>query len=379
MNILAVSLPVFCNQPMMTTPALNASSIATNSLGIFGRCDFDGRGGCWIENGKRNKFAALTNAKASKKRRLSVSPLASSTLADSPNSSRANFYKEVLKVAREKFTQETSFPSKDKDISLAKVLLYVAAEDEALMSFNRERDALSLQKERRETSSPSDVSWENVEEMPLAGKSMNQWLSELDSIAKEVEAELVTRDIGCHLVEVLEAVNMVLFESRGFKRSPILLDSNCAYLHTVLNSGSCSAILLSVIYIEVCRRLNLTIVGSRVGEDFLIWPPAGNPEELFRVTSGLSLFGVVNGKCVDDPRSKASDITSNSLEALEIATNRDIIGIALANLIRFYWKRASRSNHGLMLTSPLRPANFTDERITIDCTNLPLLRPQDLR
>ncbi|CAI9095037.1 OLC1v1030894C1 [Oldenlandia corymbosa var. corymbosa] len=247
------------------------------------------------------------------------------------------------------------------------------------MSFNRERDALSLQKERRETSSPSDVSWENVEEMPLAGKSMNQWLSELDSIAKEVEAELVTRDIGCHLVEVLEAVNMVLFESRGFKRSPILLDSNCAYLHTVLNSGSCSAILLSVIYIEVCRRLNLTIVGSRVGEDFLIWPPAGNPEELFRVTSGLSLFGVVNGKCVDDPRSKASDITSNSLEALEIATNRDIIGIALANLIRFYWKRASRSNHGLMLTSPLRPANFTDERITIDCTNLPLLRPQDLR
>lgn len=39
-----------------------------------------------------------------------------------------------------------------------------------------------------------------------------------------------------------------------------------------------SAILLSVIYIEVCRRLNLTIVGSRVGEDFLIWPQTGNPE-----------------------------------------------------------------------------------------------------
>lgn len=51
------------------------------------------------------------------------------------------------------------------------------------------------------------------------------------------------------------------------------------------------------------------------------------------MTSGHSLFGVVNGKCVEDPRSKASDINSNSLLALDIATNRDIIGIALANLI----------------------------------------------
>lgn len=56
-------------------------------------------------------------------------------------------------------------------------------------------------------------------------------------------------------------------------------------------------------------------------------------KELFKITSGNSLFGVFNGKCVDDPQSRASDINSNSLIGLEIATNRDIIGIALANLI----------------------------------------------
>lgn len=39
-----------------------------------------------------------------------------------------------------------------------------------------------------------------------------------------------------------------------------------------------AAILISVIYVEVCRRLGVTIVGSRVGEDFLIWPQTGNPE-----------------------------------------------------------------------------------------------------
>ena len=51
------------------------------------------------------------------------------------------------------------------------------------------------------------------------------------------------------------------------------------------------------------------------------------------MTSGHSLFAIVNGRCVEDPSSMASDLTGTSLLGLEIATNRDIIGIALANLI----------------------------------------------
>ncbi|KAK4374258.1 hypothetical protein RND71_004935 [Anisodus tanguticus] len=207
----------------------------------------------------------------------------------------------VRKGARKKFTQEVPFQSKDKDISLAKVFLYVATEDEAFMAFNHEMDAYSIQNEMKSTSMPSE-SLEStcMEDMPLAGKSMNEWMAEFDAIAREVEAELSSREIGCNLVEVLDAVNTVLFKSRGFK----------------------------------------------------------------------SLFGIVNGKCVDDPRTKASDINSKSLSGLEIATNKDIVGIALANLIRFHWKCASRANHGLMLTSPLR---------SIDSSNVYLLRPQDLR
>lgn len=118
-------------------------------------------------------------------------------------------------------------------------LLYVAAEDEAFMALNREMDARSLQNERRSASVESDAQeWDCMDAMPLAGKNIAEWLGELDAIAKEVEAELVSRDIGCHLVEVLVAVNIVLFELRGFKRSPVLVDSKCSYLHSVLNSGS---------------------------------------------------------------------------------------------------------------------------------------------
>ena len=106
------------------------------------------------------------------------------------------------------------------------------------MAFNREMDARSLLNERSNVSSPSDTKeWDSVEQMPLGGKTISEWLSELDAIAKEVEAELVSREIGCHLVEVLEAVNLVLFELRGFKRSPVLVDSKHSYLHSVLSSG----------------------------------------------------------------------------------------------------------------------------------------------
>ncbi|KAL3613784.1 hypothetical protein CASFOL_041858 [Castilleja foliolosa] len=371
---------------MMMTGGLSASSISmpilkpslTNCISGLEKmimCDFDGRGGYLSDyrNAKKND---------TKKTSSSISPMACSSLAESRNFSGANFYKEILEAARDKFTREISLQSKDKDISLAKALLYIAAEDELFLALNHEIDICSLHNEWIDAKLPYEAQkQDNMDAMPMNGKNINEWLLELDAIAKEVEAELVPRDIGCrHLAELLEAVNKVLFESRGLKRSPVVVDSKCSYLHSALSSGCASAILLSVIYIEVCRRLNLTIVGSRVGEEFLIWPPTGNPEELFKVTSGNSLFGVVNGKCVDDPRSKASDINSNSLLGLDIASNRDIIGIALANLIRFYWKRASKTNHGLMLTSPLRSVHNSDENFNKDCgSEMPILRPQELR
>ncbi|KAK1417846.1 hypothetical protein QVD17_26980 [Tagetes erecta] len=331
-----------------------------------------------FRSGADEKFKNLTHFTVSvthRKRRLSLSPMAAAAPVKTSGSSSPKFYQEVVTAARANFTQEISFQLKDKDISLAKTLLHISAEDEAFAAFNREMDANSFQKEREGGKLSSDVQdLSQRESILLAGKKLEDWLSELDVIAKEVEVELISRDIGCHLIEVLEAVNKVLFDSMGFKRSNIV-DSKCSYLHTVLSSKSGSAILLSIIYIEVCRRLNLTIVGSRVGEDFLIWPQTGNHEELFKVTSGHSLFGIVNGRCVEDPKSKASDLNSSSLLGLDIATNRDIIGIYLANLIRLHWKRASRMNRGLMLTSPLRPVH--DDKT--DGSSIPLLRPQDLR
>ncbi|KAI3807510.1 hypothetical protein L1987_23440 [Smallanthus sonchifolius] len=93
-------------------------------------------------------------------------------------------------------------------------LLHISAEDEAFIAFNHEMDANSFQNERE----GSKRHW-----FLLAGKKLKDWLVKLDAIAKEVEVELISRDISCHLAEVLEAVNKVLFDSMGFKRSMMIV------------------------------------------------------------------------------------------------------------------------------------------------------------
>ncbi|XP_021744736.1 uncharacterized protein LOC110710711 isoform X1 [Chenopodium quinoa] len=390
--MMSASLPLFTAATVSSSMAAISSRSCFNDFWNF-RCSDDKAGYLSNVNGMKISFLKslmMATARHPRNRRFSTncpntiaaasaSPLFSGQVTS--DSYGPNFYKDALKAAREKFTEDISFQSKDKDISLAKALLYVAAEDEAFMAFNREMDARSVLNERKDVPiATNDHEGDCLELMPLAGKSITEWLNELDAISREVEAELVSRDIGCHLVEFIEAVNVVLFESRCFKRVSIAVEPKCSYLHGVLSSGDGSAILLSIIYIEVCKRLGLTMLGSRVGEDFLIWPQTENPEELFKVTSGHSLFAIVNGRCVEDPRSMASDLNSNSLLSLDVVTNRDVIGIALANLIRLHWKRASRSSHGLMLTSALRLVHDADRRFEkIDGSNHPLLRPRDLR
>eukprot|EP01018_Ginkgo_biloba_P001814 Gb_38781 [translate_table: standard] len=310
----------------------------------------------------------------------SLPAVAATALSGHMSRSTADF--ELLKNARKMFCDEVSFRVKDRDVSLAKAMLLIAAEDEAYMSLNRDMDARSVLNEGREPPSSSKVAfeWANLDALPLAGKSISAWLSEFDIIAKEVEAELVSKEIGCHLAQVLEAVNVVLFNLRCFTRSSVLKDPTQSYLHSVLSSASGSAIMLSIIYIEVCRRLGVTIVGAKVGEDFLIWPQTENTEELFKLSEGESWFTRANGSCVKHPGSKASDMNSRSLPNLELGSNREIIGIALANLKRLYWKRASRAHPGLLLTSPLRPVRHTSEKPNkVDSTTVLTLRPQELR
>ena len=74
-------------------------------------------------------------------------------------------------------------------------MLLIAVEDETFMSYNRDMDARAVLHEGREATSSSKVSyeWASLDSFLLAGKSIAAWLSELDILAKQVEAELVSK------------------------------------------------------------------------------------------------------------------------------------------------------------------------------------------
>lgn len=81
------------------------------------------------------------------------------------------------------------------------------------------------------------------------------------------------------------------------------------------------------------------------------------------------MLAIINGRCVEDPRSKASDLDSKSLLKLDIASNRDIIGIALANMIVSYERYSIMHLHiydykmSLSSFSPLFASNLTSNLI----------------
>ena len=74
-------------------------------------------------------------------------------------------------------------------------MLLISTEDETFMSYNRDRDAWAVLHEGREATSSWKVSyeWASLDSFLLVGKSIAAWLSDLDILAKQVEAELVSK------------------------------------------------------------------------------------------------------------------------------------------------------------------------------------------
>ncbi|KAJ0586497.1 hypothetical protein HanPSC8_Chr04g0136941 [Helianthus annuus] len=113
-------------------------------------------------------FATPAALQVQNKRRSSFSLVTTIFNVKSHNYSPSKSYQEVLIAIRERFTQQISFRSKDKDISLAKTLLYIAAEDEAFMAHNREMDVQSFQNEQNNSNVLSDRrDWDCIEAMPM--------------------------------------------------------------------------------------------------------------------------------------------------------------------------------------------------------------------
>ena len=120
-------------------------------------------------------------------------------------------------------------------------LLLISAEDESFVSLNKEKDRLAAHTEGRNFSgTPTNhVYKDDVNDFPIAGRTMPMWFARFDFLVKEVTDILASRGKGptTH-VNILKTVSSVLFGIQKFKQSVANVDARSYYIHLVMTLGS---------------------------------------------------------------------------------------------------------------------------------------------
>ncbi|GAQ80307.1 hypothetical protein KFL_000510070 [Klebsormidium nitens] len=193
---------------------------------------------------------------------------------------------EAIKISRCRFKEELS--KKDEDIDLAKSALLIAAEDQAQEVWNFCKKLSAAIKEEREppvlpstfASAKRDVNIAIGSDGPLqlrvGGHTVDYWLGFLSAIGREVETRFLHQygeDAARSPLRLITLVNDILFREFGFNGNIRSGDVRNSYLHLTLQTGRGTATMMSIIYIEVLKRVGLKMVGAPISSEyFLCWP-----------------------------------------------------------------------------------------------------------
>jgi regulator of sirC expression with transglutaminase-like and TPR domain len=135
---------------------------------------------------------------------------------------------------------------------------------------------------------------------------------QVDRLAREVAASL-PKDAGDR--EKLAALNRELFEARGFhgSRSEYYHRSN-SYLNEVLEDREGLPITLSLLYMELARRLGVKVEGVGLPAHFVVRhvPPKGAPQLIDVFEGGKPMSR-------DDARRKVEELTGKELQRADLA------------------------------------------------------------
>jgi len=99
----------------------------------------------------------------------------------------------------------------------------------------------------------------------------------LDRKSIEIQIEQITKDIECQISEemtgldIVMIINQVLFEVYCFKGDKKNYHNpENSYLNQVLNKKKGNPLMLSIIYIEIAKRLNIPIKGVNLPNHFIV-------------------------------------------------------------------------------------------------------------
>lgn len=133
--------------------------------------------------------------------------------------------------------------------------LLISAEDQAFIYLNREMDSLAKQNETSNIaiSSASAEVTKHTDAHALVFGSLNVagWMEKLDPLLVEVEAQLRDNEGRGQPLQILKAVNSVLFKKLGFNRTHSTRDPSASYMDHVLSLRSGSGIEASPLLWEI--------------------------------------------------------------------------------------------------------------------------------
>lgn len=160
------------------------------------------------------------------------------------------------------------------------------------------------------------------------------YIDQLDHIANMVQRRLRGT---IEPVEIIEKINTVLFLRFGFRgNTENYYDPRNSFFNDVLDRHVGIPITLSVLYLEICRRLNLPIYGVGMPGHFIV-KYANRAEEFF-----LDPFNqgeiLTRQDCWKRIQSVYGDRIEYDERLLEPTTNRQILARMLNNLKIIYLK-----------------------------------------
>ena len=189
------------------------------------------------------------------------------------------------------------------------------------------------------------------------------YLMRLDRLAERAAGRL-SLSVEPDVIDRLDSINRTLYREEGFSgNSDVYYDPRNSFLNEVLDRRTGIPITLSIIYMEVGRRLGLDIRGVGLPGHFLVKCTAASGEWLIDPFFGGKT--VTEAECRQRLKRLHGEKYSFRRSFLDCVTKRQILGRLLANLKMIYlvqrdFKRALNVIEKIILIFPEAAGEIRD-------------------
>jgi regulator of sirC expression with transglutaminase-like and TPR domain len=208
-----------------------------------------------------------------------------------------------------------------------------------------------------------------LEEYPQL--EIDDYLRRLDRLAARVEV-LAGQNRSCE--NVLDSLNQILFVEEGLRgNTDNYYDPRNSYINEVLDKKQGIPISLSVIYIEVARRLNFTIHGIGFPGHFIVKYLEGEREILIDAFNGGHILTLKNCQELLDRVYGGSVVVQPSF--LQVMDKKAIILRMLFNLKGIYYQKDEYAKalsivDRILMLNPGIPSEIRDRGLLFMQTSL---------